>query len=295
VFGAIYPERNLNFDLFLNGFAKYKGAKLAETVRYSVPLDPALIQPQNQTEAPGLMAKLKAAGVTSVITYASGNMTSQAMKAATSLDYYPEWILPGLGILDLDAIVRSYDQTQMAHAFGVGTLLVNVADSTDPSSTYFAWYWGTNKGTYQAGVLAYLQTFLTGVMVAGPKLTPQTFQQGLFALPPAGGAASDQTQSYMTGFGRQAGLPYDEYSSIGLDYALMWWDPNTVGKSKITFTEGKGVFQYLNQAQRYRAGQWPKGEPKFFDPSVSIAQFATFPPAEIPPNYPCKGCPSTRS
>jgi hypothetical protein len=295
VFGAIYPERNLNFDLFLKGFAKYKGAKLTEKVQYTVPLDPALVQPQNQSEAPILMAKLKAAGVTSVIAYASGPMTSQAMKAATALDYYPEWIFPGLGILDLDVIVRSYDQAQMAHAFGVGTLLVNVADTTDPSNTYFDWYWGTNKGTYQAGVLSYLQTFLTGVMLAGPKLTPANFQQGLFALPAAGGAASDQTQSYMTGFGRQAGLPYDEFSSIGLDYALMWWDPNTVGKSKITFTEGKGVFQYLNQAKRYRAGDWPKGEPKFFDPTVSITQFATFPTAEIPPTYPCKGCPSTKS
>ena len=97
VFGAIYPERNLNFDLFLEGFAKYKGAKLAEKVQYSVPLDPAQVQPQNQIEAPVLMAKLKAAGVTSVITYASGNMVSQAMKAATALDYYPEWVLPGLG------------------------------------------------------------------------------------------------------------------------------------------------------------------------------------------------------
>ena len=142
-----------------------------------------------------------------MILYTSSGMAAQAMKAATALDYYPEWILPGLGILDLDVIVRSYDPTQMAHAFGVGTLLVNVADTTDPSTTsYFNWYWGTNKGTYQAGVLSYLQTFLTGVMLAGPKLTPQNFQQGLFALPASGGAASDQTQSYMTGFGRQAGL-----------------------------------------------------------------------------------------
>ncbi len=52
VFGAIYPERNLNFDLFLEGFAKYKGAKLAEKVQYSVPLDAAQVQPQNQIEAP---------------------------------------------------------------------------------------------------------------------------------------------------------------------------------------------------------------------------------------------------
>ena len=183
----------------------------------------------------------------------------------------------------------------MAHAFGIGTLLVNVADTTDPATSFFNWYWGPNRGSYHAGVLAYLQTFMTGVMLAGPKLTPQTFQQALFSTPAAGGAASNQTQSYMTGFGRQAGLPYDEYSTIGLDFALMWWDPNLVGKSKVVAIEGKGMFQYLNQAKRYRAGTWPKGEPKFFDPSVSIAQFATFPAAEVPPSYPCKGCPSSEA
>ena len=268
VFGAIYPERNLNFDLFLEGFAKYNGTKLAEKVQYSVPLDPAQVQPQNQVEAPVLMAKLKAAGVTSVITYASGNMVSQAIEAATALDYFPEWVFPGLGILDLEAIVRSYDQAQMAHAFGVGTLLVNVADTSDPSNTYFAWYWGPDKGTYQAGVLSYVQTFLTGVMVTGPELHTADVPAGPVRAPGVRpGAASNQTQSYMTGYGRQAGLPYDEYSSIGLDFALMWWDPNTVGKSKITGTEGKGMFQYLDQAKRYRSGDWPKGEPEVLRPN----------------------------
>ena len=143
-----------------------------------MPLDAAQVQPQNQIEAPVLMAKLKAAGVTSVITYASGNMVSQAMKAATALDYYPEWVLPGLGVLDLESIVRSYDQTQMAHAFGIGTLLVNVADTTDPSTTTSSGTGAPTRARTRPGVLSYLQTFLTGVMLAGPKLTPQNVPAG---------------------------------------------------------------------------------------------------------------------
>ena len=292
VFGAIYPDRNLTFDYFEDTFAKHKGAKLTTKVQYTVPLDPGMIAASNQQEAPILMAKLKEEGVTSVIVYTSSAMVREAMKAATNLNYFPEWIFPGLGVLDLEVITRGFDPAQLPHAFGIGSLLINVANGTDPATTYFNWYWGTNQGTYSAGVLSYLKMFITGVMQAGPKLTPQTFQQALFSGGPSGGAASNSVQSYMSGFGRSAGLPYDEYSTIGLDYAMMWWNPNATGKSKISPVEGKGMFMYLNNGKRYHAGQWPKGEPKFFDPGASIMQFDTMPPTEIPKDYPCKGCPS---
>ena len=37
--------------------------------------------------------------------------------------------------------------------------------------------------------------------LAGPKLTPQTFQQGLFSMAATGGAATGNTQNYMTAYG----------------------------------------------------------------------------------------------
>ena len=70
----------------------------------------------------------------------------------------------------------------------------------------------------------------------------------------------------MFGYGRSSGLPYNEYSQVGLDYAVMWWNPTEVGKGKILFDDGTGKFMYVNGAKRYYAGQWPKGEPKLFDP-----------------------------
>jgi len=130
-------------------------------------------------------------------------------------------------------------------------------------------------------------------MLAGPKLTPQTFQQGLFAMPAFGGAASNQVQSFMFGYGRTSGLPYDQYSQVGLDYALMWWNPDEEGKGKIIFDEGQGKFMYPNGAKRYSAGQWKKGEPDLFDPSTSISHFTELPKNDQVPDYPCNGCPST--
>ena len=100
-------------------------------------------------------------------------------------------------------------------------------------------------------------------------------------------------QSFMFGYGRTTGLPYDEYSQVGLDYAVMWWNPTEVGKGKILFDDGTGRFMYIDGAKRYYAGQWKKGEPKLFDPSNSIAAVRRVAGVGRRPDYPCKGCPST--
>ena len=138
-----------------------------------------------------------------------------------------------------------------------------------------------------------LYTLHAGVQLAGPKLTPDTFQQALFAMPAFGGAASNQVQSFMFGYGRTSGLPYDQYSQVGLDYALMWWNPDEVGKGKIIFDEGTGKFMYPDNAKRYYAGQWKKGEPELFDPSNSISHFTELPESDVVPEYECVDCPST--
>ena len=122
----------------------------------------------------------------------------------------------------------------------------------------------------------------------GPKLTPETFQQGLFSYPgvrwrgerPGGRPSCSAT-------GASSGLPYDEYSQVGLDYAVMWWNPTEVGKGKILFDDGTGKFMYIDGAKRYYAGQWKKGEPKLFDPSNSISQFDSLPSRT--------SCPPTRA
>lgn len=38
--------------------------------------------------------------------------------------------------------------------------------------------------------------------------------------------------------------------------------------------------------------EWKQGEPKLFDLANSISRFETVPASDVPPQYPCKGCPS---
>ena len=46
------------------------------------------------------------------------NQTTAFTAAATSNDYFPEWIHAGNGYIDLDFFARNFDTKQWAHAFG---------------------------------------------------------------------------------------------------------------------------------------------------------------------------------
>ena len=297
VFGAVHPERGIDWEFF-QSTAKEEGLKLApgSDLVYSVPVDTSTASQIQQQEAPTLVAKLKDTGVTTVLLYASYTMTGYLFKAADSLDYHPEWVFPGYGVSDIEITARINNNAypdQMKHVFGIGTLPPYVNGLEDPQVGWFNWYWGPSTGVYQAFPVAPLYTLYAGVSLAGPKLTPARFQQGLFAMPANGGAASDEVVSYMFGYGRTSGLPYDEYSTVGLDYAVMWWSPTDTGKGKLILDDGTGRFRYIDDAKRYYAGQWKKGEPKLFDTTNSIAQFDSLPESDAVPDYPCKGCPST--
>ncbi|HXY92484.1 MAG TPA: hypothetical protein VEP49_08420 [Acidimicrobiia bacterium] len=299
VFGDVHPESSIDWEYFQDT-AKKEGLKLANgaDLTYREPLDTSQTTAENQEDAPVIVAKLKSTGVTTVLLFTSFSMNEQILPAADKLDYHPEWVFTGMGAQDIEItarILQGLAPDQMKHVFGLGDLPLYVAGISDPQVNWFDWYWGKNQGVYSAGTVGTLYLVNAGVSLAGPRLTPQTFQQGLFSMPLFGGAASNQVQSFMFGMGPSPGLPYNEYSQVGLDYAVMWWNPTETGKGKILFDEGTGRFMYPNTAKRYAAGQWPKGEPKLFDPSNSISQFNSLPASDAVPNYPCKGCPSSGS
>ena len=118
------------------------------------------------------------------------------------------------------------------------------------------WYWGETRGTQVTSVVPRDLTWLMrGIHTAGPRLTPKTFQQGLFSIPASGGAAQNYPTGALVGYGKNPGLPYDEYMDLSLDFVPVWWDPETTGPSNGTGTVGKGVITFVNGAKRYRAAR----------------------------------------
>ncbi len=287
-FATIYTDGVIDIGGFDKEFAKYKG-KSAQNFPYTSNGSPLGDPQAAQDAAPSIVTKMKSLGVTTVVMFTDIGMTTAVLQVATKQDYHPEWIITGNQFQDVVFLARSYDQDQWSHAFGLSTVAPTVADGSVPQSPV-GWYWGPNQGTEQVVVDTWLRWFFDGVQAAGPKLTPATFQQGLFAVPAQGGAATGDPTGGQTAFGRTAGLPYDEYMQLGTDFAPVWYDKDTEDFSNIYPITGKGVEWYVDGARRYAAGTWPTKPFKFFDTTGAVVKFATRPVPLVP--NPCAGCPS---
>jgi hypothetical protein len=156
------------------------------------------------------------------------------------------------------------------------------------------WYWGEGSGSENARLVTPVAWWLlAGIHAAGPNLTPKTFAQGLFAIPPRGGALADQSNSSLVAYGKGPKLPYQEYAFSGYDFAPYWWDPDTTGPSNGVGTEGKGVGWFPAAAKRYVATTWPEQEFAWFDKSESLYEFPTPPVPVLGYAGDCQGCPAT--
>jgi hypothetical protein len=302
--GVLHPD-SIDYSLFKNTLKK-AGVTLAADLEYPYVVsgnfsDATKYQDQLTT----FISKLKSAGVTTVALFADNNLVAPLTKAATGQDYSPEWFLTGFHYQDLDIFGRSFDQTQWAHAFGVMGLYPAEGDATTVSpqqQRLYQWYFGNtrpvgNNQTYhynsgrEMGIFNYS---LAAISLAGPKLTPQSFEKALFAYPPSGGAASKFGAGFMQSWGKHGYYPWTDYTAFD-DVTLGWWDPTAEGVSNaIGSINGTGKYRYVNNAKRYAPGQLPKTMPKFFDESASLLAFPGPADASLP-DYQCNGCPSSGS
>ncbi|MEX1009647.1 MAG: hypothetical protein WD271_17650 [Acidimicrobiia bacterium] len=299
-FGAVYIQDVIDIDQFKSYLEKYGGTLTTENSyrsNGSTIGDATLAQEQ----APIIVTKMKNSGVTTVVLFTDVEMTKALLLQATKQEWNPEWFLTGAVYQDLAILARPYDQQQFAHAFGISNLSPWVVPAPAPPppektlgtlTNTLNWYWGEGVATSSLTVPSFLIWVLSGVHTAGPNLTPKTFRQGLFAVPATGGAASGYPVGFMTGYGKNPGLPYDEYLQLGLDFAPVWWDPDTTGPSQAIGSEGQGVTWYVDGAKRYKSGTWPKTPFKWFDKTGSVVKFDTSPTPTATYAGPCEGCPS---
>jgi hypothetical protein len=241
-----------------------------------------------------MIARMKSSGVNNVVLFAESAMVTALTKAATSNEYAPEWTVTGFQFQDFDGFGRGADQTQFAHAFGVGTLSPLVI-GTQATLGAFPWYWGTKQGTTNPTVNGWTSFVYGAIHYAGPTLTAKNVQKGLFSVPAAGGAAQGRV-TFQSGSGRSVALPYDEYSALGTDKALIWWDPTAHGGANAVATiVGDGKFRYINDGKRVRYGQLSTKVPPYFDASKAVTEISPELASEgVGAQRPCAGCPSSQ-
>ncbi len=229
-----------------------------------------------------IMAKMKSAGVTTIIFAGDPLMPIYLTNAAQAIDYHPEWIFTGTVLTDTNSFGRLYNQDQMAHAFGVSQTAVPVDSSAGGALFLYRWYFGADSYPPAKAGYAVLQSnippLFSGIQMAGPDLTPETFELGRFRIPPAGGSpVSPQQSTGHWGFFKDT-----DYNSFD-DLAEIWWDPEVEGPDE-TDKLGKGMWRYAHNGARFTPEDPP--DPAPFVTGDTVTRFDKLPPDLRPPEYP---------
>ena len=229
-----------------------------------------------EEQAQSIITRLKADGVTSVIIATDPLMPQQLTSQATNQDYWPEWIIVGAAATDNSNLARLYDQDQWANAFGLSYLLPPLdPDYEQQEGNLVNWHLGEELSNYPD--FFSWQRFFTGVHLAGPELTPETFRDGMFSFEPVWG---HQTQ-YGTSYGDYL---WDWPDYLGADdVTLIYWDPEEPDSR--TDAGDVGMYRYLDEARRYLPGEVGQSTTPFFDAENTVVVFDERPEADRPPRY----------
>ncbi len=253
------------------------GVDLSQQIPYT--LDPATLQEQ----AAGVIQKLKAAGVTTVILNADPIAPKVFTEEATKQNYSPEWIYGGSPLVDTTAFGRTYDQSQWAHAFGISSGAARVSPALVQQYDLYTWYFGKlapADDSYRRALPA-----AVAVLRRGPGGRSEPHRRHLQGRP-VRRASSDRSGSprRRSRYGDH-GLWPDSPDFYGIDdFTEIWWDPNATGEDELR-RPGNGMMQFADGGKRYLLGAWTD-QAKAFDPQGAVTVYDQLPAAETPPTYP---------
>ncbi len=252
------------------------GVELAESQNYV--LDPGTLQ----ESAASVIAKMKQAGVTSVILSTDPVAPRDFTFEATAQEYFPEWIVTGSVLVDTTAS-RSYDQEQWAHAFGISNLATRVVREEAGIFSLYKWFHGeAPQADDTIGVIfPNPQTFYSFLQAVGPEVTMEGFREAFFNGVPSERSLTASSLSW----GAEGIWPTSlepDYRGVD-DISEIWWDPNEPGLDEID-TDGVGMWRWVDGGIRYKPGEIPEGPPKAFEMEGSVAIYPERPPQEQYPS-----------
>lgn len=255
---TVSPEGPRAARIFREAFAA-RGISFETEVAYFY--DPG----SNQNDVTAMIAKFKSEGCTTLVPLVDPIMPILITREATNQAYFPEWFIVGTGLSDTTTIGRFYDQQQWGNAFGISPLWVtwDVVENSAGYNEFHHGMPGRNKGDEGALINVYrsaFQTLWTGIHMAGPNLTPDTFAQGMYAYPATGGTPA----SPLVFRTREAPTEIKDFSEV-------WYDPNRVGPDERTET-GTGMIVRADGGKRYDAGEWPQSPPSRNNPVTVTAE-----------------------
>jgi hypothetical protein len=195
-------------------------------------------------QAQNLIPKMKSAGVTTILCGCDPIMPVFLTGEMNREQYYPEFIIVGTALTDTDIVGQLWNQNEAVHAFGVSSLQAPVP----PTQTIAYEAYKTvrqDEPAFTVDLIYYqMQMMAIGIQMAGPNLTPATFEQGMFAYPPKLGPA---------GFWQFG--PHD-YTAAN-DVREVYWDSTKTS----SYNNKQGAFVETFPGVRWKQGQLPSGDP----------------------------------
>jgi hypothetical protein len=238
-------------------------------------LDPASLAGDARTVA----SKLKATGATSVIFAGDPIFPKYLTTQMTQQNYFPEWVMSGTVLADTNVFARTFDQEQWGHAFGLQLIPARVPKPQQDAYSVHEWWFGTKPPTDNnyGLVKGYVELLMDGLQLAGPNLTPETFQQGLFHVPPQ--TPGPNALGLISSYGSHGLWKGTDYAGID-NTGLLYWDPKVVGPDE-TGNVAPGMYRLVDGGRRYLPGHWPTTPIKLFDPTNTVT---IYPADKIPPD-----------
>ena len=222
------------------------GLRIGRAAGYeATPVSYSLDLTNLSNQAASIVAKLKAEGITSVAIFCDPILPVYLTAKAHEQGYYPEWVVQGTAFTDTDVAGQLYDQSEWAHAFGISSLGERLPERAGFGYNAYKAVRGDEPAHNVELIYHELYMIALGIQLAGPTLTPQTFERGMFSYPGGSGDAGTW------GFGPGHYTPTQDFREI-------WWEPSRIS----TFNDHPGT--YVSSGTRYRLGQVPAGDPPVF-------------------------------
>lgn len=210
-FAAFSPENPWYVDCVDQAIAiaEAAGNEVDERITYRLDID------SMSNQASSIIAKLKSEGITTILCGCDPIMPVFLTTKAAEQNYEPEWVVAGTALSDIDIVGQLYDQDQWSRAFGVSYLApFRPIESGIGYSAYKA-VRDDEPAFAVETIYAQMYMLALGIHMAGPNLTPASYEQGMFAYPGGSGP-----------FGTW-GFDEDSYTPTQ-DYRVIWWDPDAV-------------------------------------------------------------------
>jgi ABC-type branched-subunit amino acid transport system substrate-binding protein len=237
-----------------------------------------------QESARTIISRLQGAGVTTVIYYGDPLTAPALTQEATAQGYRPEWLLGPNVLMDTTIFARQADPDQWKNGFGMAINSARGERSTSDPWRIYEWAYGEPPANNTVGIIEpRLRTIFTGIHLAGARLTPETFRDGLYRYPVSGGGPTSPQVSR----GNHGVWPEDVDNGGIDDAGILWWDPEATGEDE-TGQQGQGMYRYANGGQRYTIGEFPTSpeEAGLFDVESSVTVYDELPEEDRLPDYP---------